>query len=97
MSADTVEARVARGVALLDGQWPDWPEHVDLRTFDITSPCRCVVGQLFGRYVPERLGISVFADSDYGFEVYEGDVRGDSYDALQAEWTRVIESRRVAP
>lgn len=45
------EARVARGIALLDECGPkDWRSKIDLDTLDIASPWRCVLGQLYGSF-----------------------------------------------
>lgn len=44
---NTVAERVALGVAWLDSDYPDWFEKVEVKEFDITDTCRCVLGQLF--------------------------------------------------
>lgn len=45
MSID-YEARVAKGVALLDEKFPGWAEHIDVDTLMIASSNRCVTAQL---------------------------------------------------
>lgn len=40
--------QVVRGVLALDAAAPDWRSQIVLSTFDISSGCRCVVGQLCG-------------------------------------------------
>jgi hypothetical protein len=44
------EARVARGVALLDEKRPGWRTQVNPDTLDMASDFNCVLGQLYGRY-----------------------------------------------
>lgn len=43
----TVDERVERGVAFLDRTQPDWKDRVVVNTLTLSSPCDCVLGQVF--------------------------------------------------
>jgi len=45
-----IDARVARGVALLDVMHPQWDEDIDLCTFDMANCQKCALGQLYDWY-----------------------------------------------
>lgn len=47
MAADTIRARVARGVALLDEKLPGWAQQIDLDRLDLGNTCNCILGQGF--------------------------------------------------
>lgn len=74
------ERRVANGIAYLNRTEPGWVRRIDLEIFDLTSPCNCVLGQLFGRMSNHAVetddGMPVLLDGscacDCGF-----DCRGD--------------------
>jgi hypothetical protein len=40
------EARVAKGIALLDEKFPDWAELIDVEILDVPDGERCVTAQL---------------------------------------------------
>lgn len=71
---DTIEARVARGAALLDEAVPGWETMIDLGALDLESSCRCVVGQIGNRLMAEGImpqaGVSW---SDYEEEYRRGE------------------------
>ena len=104
---DTIQARVACGVALLDEKLPGWVERIDLDTLNLASPCRCILGQTWD--LPVGVDYTAFAlhadaldiDGDeevaYGFNAGGEDWFEDEgeYDALTAEWKRVILARRI--
>jgi hypothetical protein len=46
----TIEQRVANGVAWLDENVPGWLDRIELPTLDMKSDCRCVIGQVVGKY-----------------------------------------------
>lgn len=48
--SDSIEARVARGAAWLDENHPGWERRIDLADLQLSSSCRCVLGQLFGDF-----------------------------------------------
>lgn len=100
---DTIETRVARGVALLDERLPGWVERIDLYKLDLASGCRCILGQEFRGHVSESsysngylIGLDeLFNDDDdeaarHGFTVEVG----EPFAALEVEWRRVILARR---
>lgn len=50
MSRQTVEQRVARGIALLDERGPEgWRDRVNLDDLDMINPRRCVLGQVYDK------------------------------------------------
>jgi hypothetical protein len=104
----SVEERVAAGVAWLDEHVPDWLGRIDLNRLELAACTQCVLGQLFGDYndAPsdasnrgELLGFDrALAAADWdslsGHEL-SGAVSSE-YRSLNAEWRRVIESRRAS-
>ena len=87
-----IAERVAAGAAFLDEQDPDWWRNLDLQSLDLGSCTRCVLGQLSGTF---GTGLVVFDLDDegarnLGFNTFIG------FDALTAEWKRVITGRRSA-
>lgn len=102
---DTIETRVARGVALLGEKAPAWANMINLDLLDLSSECRCVLGQAWGgdeAFDPYWAAVEELfpedADADgqavaHGFDSRSGDL---DFDELTAEWRRVIEARRSA-
>jgi len=88
----TVEERVARGAARLDEAAPGWHENINVQTLNIASGSNCALGQTYGTYAQ---GINVLGiqggGSDLGFNA-----QGGEFNALTAEWRRLIESRLEA-
>lgn len=107
-STDTIEARVARGVALLDEKLPGWDRRIDLDKLDLASPCNCVLGQTWDEQSddpddPYFLHASrLFGRLDVQEEVAHGfnstHVLGveavSEMNTLTAEWKCVILARR---
>lgn len=110
---DSVEVRVRRGAALLDAELPGWWERVQVNELNMGRKCACVLGQLYpstpgdwGAGVAPSYGYDVgrrelgiepnHAAALLGFDAI-GLYLDEDYTALAAEWTRVIESRRVSP
>jgi hypothetical protein len=99
----TIEARVARGAEWLDQQRPGWeqPDNFDLRRFDLSDPCRCVIGQVYGDYDEVTAGhsaIDLDDDLAYWLGFYAGYIdehNREEYAALETEWVRVIAARRA--
>lgn len=82
-----VLARVKRGIAWLEKQWgPDWVEHIDLKTLDLTSGSLCVLGQLYGDYAEACYRNGLSDGRTKGF--YDPD--DDRYPALQACWVDLL-------
>lgn len=46
LDVTAAQQRVWRGAELLDRVYPEWREHVDVNTLDMTSGVHCVLGQL---------------------------------------------------
>ena len=99
MTVLSVQERVAKGVAWLDSQQPDWRDRVNVQTLDIMMPANCVLGQVFkGRhpenmvgyfYAEEYLGMSF--PYEYGFDAKGlGSEMRQDYADLKAEWIRVL-------
>lgn len=87
-----VQARVARGAALLDDASPSWWNYVDdERNFDMGHERWCVLGQLYGKY---RIGLNrlkIRSGYAYGFKAHtERGIR-----QLDEAWRDVIANRRA--
>jgi len=50
MTREDAIARVARGAAYMDRTTPGWETAISLPEFDMSSPCRCVLGQVDGDF-----------------------------------------------
>lgn len=102
----TISERVARGTAWLDENRPGWIDEIDLDRLLMSSPCNCVLGQLYGNYFEVIWGDPVAPrppdGRSHGFNAYDAyDLGGTAsqlaeYDDLHAEWVRVITERREA-
>jgi len=99
------EQRVKLGAAFLDEKrcgWWDEDSGTDLDTLDMGDDLRCVLGQEYGCYETAWHKLADLSDPDWadrhGFEAEANtDRRVDTeYEALTAEWRRVIEARRSA-
>jgi hypothetical protein len=90
------EARVARGVALLDEKCPDWRTRVNPDTLDMRTNRMCILGQLYGCYgdglVTVRIATRIEA-TRYGFDVlaslYDASNPSESV-ALTEAWRAVL-------
>ncbi len=98
----TIAERVAAGVAWLDENRPDWWLDVDLDKLVLSSPCRCVLGQLYGEYEDAPI-VDVNTDDEvavaHGFNAGGHDHPAGpfaEFAALESEWRRVITERRAA-
>lgn len=94
----TISERVQRGAEWLDTHRDTWFSDINLDELILSSPCDCVLGQLYGGFDdrPDDLEDA----EDYGFNV-QPHMSGSAeiaaeYDALEAEWRRVITERRAA-
>lgn len=102
----TTRARVRRGVALLDADMPGWRDRIDLTTLEITDPCHCVIGQVYGvgeQMSPasffrrsfsaeiKRLTGDVREGYKYGFDVNDSDYECGDMQRLQTTWTRELQ------
>lgn len=111
MIAPTIAERVARGAALLDEKLPGWDKDINLDRLDLSSSCRCVVGQLFvsnrlarvARLLGETLtpyagGLITLGLGLDGEDYDYGFDKADeagNYELLTAEWERLILARRA--
>jgi hypothetical protein len=107
--SDSIETRVARGVALLDEKVCDWVQRINLDFLNIEACEDCILGQLgdegveytaFEDAAVALIGADAFqynsnAQSliDHGFSDHRGGGIG-AFNALTAEWKRVILARR---
>lgn len=95
MSEIDYEARVAKGIALLDEKVPGWPDLIGLPQLSIGSGAYCVTAQLSGendwRVGMEQLGLeqgeyNTGSYTEHGFNVenWWASTVDDDYDALYA-------------
>ena len=90
------EARVARGVALLDEKRPGWRTEVNPDTLDMNHDWDCVVGQLYGRFIDGwgPLGLTTQTQATrYGFDAVASlymDSDQDELNALTEAWRAVL-------
>jgi hypothetical protein len=104
----TVAERVAAGAAWLDEHEPGWVADIDLDRLLLSSPCRCVLGQLYGSYYTAP--VKYYDTSDFGFAALaedadqpDDDAAWDAYEAaldseyaqLDAAWRELIATRRA--
>ncbi len=97
-----VETRVKAGMALLDGKLgQEWVLGIALDSLRLEDDCRCVLGQLYGKY---KYGGSdlfgpqwSFEDSvDCGFCISADDLTdGGGWGKLTATWREAIGRRRL--
>lgn len=98
-----IEVRVKAGMALLDEKHgPDWVHRIDVDTLQLSSSCRCVLGQLSGkrdfvaeveRVLPESKYDEGRAASEHGFWLRLGELHG--YNELTTAWRLAILARRM--
>lgn len=100
-----MQARVGRGAEWLDRQpvADEWRSRINLRNFDMTNPCRCVLGQVFGNYwdaveelAPQDERGHVDQDGvhnwevDRGFNLPEDEEDDSDWDALERAWVNYL-------
>lgn len=100
----TPEQAASNGWALLDERDPDWwredlERAIDLTWLDMESPCRCVVGQLYGWITGMNLlDVSPEDEKHYGFNA-DPDLSSEQqllwYCALDEAWRAEILKRRA--
>lgn len=102
--------RVARGAALLDKEWPEWRDVVDLGRLDIAEPFHCMTAQfaqnITGSPMADygtgkmRLNLDAFEYEAHGFNAHAADPI-DDYNAgiakLNELWRDLIVQHRYAP
>ena len=98
----SARARVASGAELLDDLMPGWHDRIDLNSMHVSSPSRCVLGQLYPGGLPDPYCAGIAAlgindeddeDVDLGFQT-----AGEAweYGVLTVEWRAQTEMRRAA-
>lgn len=105
---DTVQERVARGVALLDEVRPSWWRKVALDRLAMESCSNCILGQVYGNYwdgcvmIETQTGNYFFSSIRHGFTVptaeqenYSEEVCG-KFRLLAEAWRAVIRERLSA-
>ncbi len=105
------ERRVAKGAALLDEKKPDWwngkdKQTINLKTLDLESPCRCILGQTYpasGEYFPSgyntgvrKLDLTRKATIEHGFTVETAGSEMLHFGILRRRWHELITRRRKA-
>lgn len=108
MSTPSIAERVAAGVAWLDSNEPGWFRQIHVAGLDMSTCRRCVMGQIHGDYEDspmdgdDDLAISlgflshIERDGPADLRDSERAEMDAEYDALTAEWRRVIQERRQA-
>lgn len=106
------EARVAKGIALLDEKVPDWADRIDLDRLDVAHGGRCVTAQVSGATYVEGMRLlglehdayATGSYTDHGFMAEGWDAEGmppgyaqmDGYAVLNPIWHREIAARQEA-
>lgn len=93
--------RVDRGAKVLDGQDEGWFERVSADALEMSSTCKCVLGQRFGTYLTglreldRRLQIPCVEGTfalDHGFEIRPLELHGlDKYLSSLDAWNLLDE------
>lgn len=92
---------VERGALLLDEHAPGWWRRIDLKTFQLTEPCLCVLGQIYGNYYDACADVFKWGENfatrekqtkRFGFSMESS--RNEDWEPLQAEWVALIRARR---
>lgn len=91
--------QIARGMALLDSATPRWIDRINLRSFDITEPSSCVLGQVYGDYLNGKHILYLAGDIaaiHYGFFYSSWDEDGavEGWNALNEEWKAALQVRK---
>ena len=90
-----IEARIQKGIALLDQKNPGWYKDIDLETLDIERCEGCVLGQIYGFITGSRiLGIRGEERAEHGFDIEYTDSREKDvsrYIQLTEAWRPHIE------
>jgi hypothetical protein len=97
-----MQVRVGRGAEWLDArEHPSWRQRINLRNFDMTNPCRCVLGQVFGNYWDALVdhGPDPVVDADgevheweveHGFNLPQDQEDDADWDALERAWVNYL-------
>lgn len=94
MTTIDYEARVAKGIALLDQKVPGWPDRIDLEQLSISSGTHCVTAQVSGvfnytvgmRMLDLEEGLcNTGSYTQHGFQVEDSDAPGMPEDYYTVE------------
>ena len=96
-----IPERIRGGVEALDKLYPQWENVINLETFRLVDPNRCLDAQLFPSYIDmlrkiNRLlhslphVLSIQEEQDLGFAASDSETWGD----LEKLWTTLILERR---
>lgn len=103
----TVAERVAAGAAWLDENRPRWEDYIDLERLMLDDEEDCILGQLYGGFneAPDELVTPGWRATHLGFDLMlpspwnqfpdEYQYTPERMRELEAEWRRLIESRRA--
>lgn len=95
--AETVGARIRRGMALLDQVKPGWEHRIDVGRLDLWSKCDCVLGPELGRFGDgvEHLHMDGPTATAHGFDVDPATAQAfhPAYRDLTRAWQRAIRRR----
>ena len=97
--------RVRAGMAVLDKSVPDWHWRINIDTLDLAHNCRCVCGQLYGRFstgvmalLPLLPDFAIWHPNDtaaaHGFLARAGWLGSDAYPKLTRIWREEILAKR---
>lgn len=92
-----IQERVIQGADFLDNKVPGWAKRINLETLEMSSICRCSLGQLYGDFTVGRnhLNLNYERSVNMGF-----DARGlthidriREFSLLDRAWRAAIELR----
>jgi hypothetical protein len=78
---------VERGAALLDKIEPGWELKIDLAELNLSSSCRCVLGQLYGEY---EEGCEILFDTNPAYDDNAGQVMTYGF-VVTGRWSRFVD------
>lgn len=90
--ADSVAARVKRGVEVLDMARPKWRDEIWVGILRIEDCHHCVLGQIYGSYAAGKdklFGVRVVDLTEFGFAPKDREYR-----ALKDAWIKEINDGR---
>jgi len=99
MSLDRIrelQQYVNNGCDYLDSKVADWHTNINLESLDISSCCRCVLGQLFGNYIDRRsnfLEDDIYWDASHGFTLLNTPIKHPRFTILTILWIETIAKR----
>lgn len=88
------QARVEKGIELLDGINPGWRNGVNLNLLDMGSCEFCILGQVYGGYTEGIAALLLLWAADdflYGFDAAPVAGARPRYGGLLQEWLRQLQ------